>query len=124
MGNDENIKMYKLAIIPSDPLAAYEGKGISAKLEGYYNPLGFFEKVYLLSPLETEERIQYGLHILHVKDVDLSVKLKELGVDIVRAYGGYWPCDMACNFRVDNVPVVVSVHDRRSEWLHKTIKKC
>ncbi len=114
--------MYKLAVIPSDPIKDYEKKGIASKLEGYYNPSGFFEEVYLLSPLEKEQRSQYGMHILPVRDKELPVRIKELDVDIVRAYGGNWPCDMACLFRRPEVPVVVSVHDRRSAWLNRSIK--
>ena len=38
-----------------------------------------------------------------------------------RAYGGYWPCDMACGHKArggGGVPVVVSVHDTNPAELH------
>jgi glycosyltransferase involved in cell wall biosynthesis len=113
--------MYRLAVIPADPIKEYEKKGISLKLREYYNPMGFFGKVYLLSPLEKKQGFDYGMRILPTRDKELPARLKEFGVDIVRAYGGNWPCDMACIFRRSDVPVVVSVHDRRPEWLHPSI---
>ena len=46
-----------------------------------------------------------------------------MNIDVIRAYGGYWACDMVCNNKVNGVPVVVSVHDTNPELLHNSIKK-
>jgi glycosyltransferase involved in cell wall biosynthesis len=113
----------RLAVIPSDPTEAYKRKGIASWLKDYYNPLHFFDEVYLFSPLEKEERHEFGMHIIPTKPKQLKSYLKEFGVDIVRAYGGYWACDMACQNKVNGVPVVVSVHDKRLKFLHDSIKK-
>ncbi len=115
--------MRRLAVIPSDPLVAYKRKGLSSKLKDYYNPLNFFDKVFLLSPLEHEEKREFGMDIIPTRSKQLKRRIRELKVDIVRAYGTYWPCDMACDNKVNGVPVVVSVHDRRPERLHDSIKK-
>ncbi len=116
-------KKLRLAVIPSDPLEAYKHKGIASWLEDYYNPLHFFDEVYLLSPLEKEEGYEFGMNIIPTKPKQLKSRIRELNVDIIRAYGGYWACDMACNNRVNGVPVVVSVHDTNPKILHNSIKK-
>lgn len=115
--------MKRLAVIPSDPLSDYVAQGMSSYLESYYNPGKWFDEVYLLSPLEHEERHEFGMHIIPTRDRQLCRRIKDLHVDIVRAYGGKWSCDMACNYKVPGVPVVVSVHDIRPSFLHKSIRK-
>lgn len=112
-----------LAVIPSDPIEGYKGKGIASWLEDYYNPLGFFDEVYLLSPLEKEERSEFGMTIIPTKPKQLKNRIKKLDIDLVRAYGGYWACDMACNNKVNGVSVVVSVHDTNPKLLYNSIKK-
>lgn len=115
--------MAKLAVIPSDPLEAYKMKGIGSRLKDYYNPLHFFDEVYLFSPLEQVERYEYGMHIIPTKPKQLKKYLKDSRIDLVRAYGGYWACDMACQNKVKGIPVVVSVHDTNPNLLHQSIKK-
>ena len=53
----------------------------------------------------------------------LKNRIKEFAIDLVRAYGGYWACDMACNNKVKGIPVVVSVHDTNPSLLHNSIQK-
>ena len=120
---DTMCKEARLAVIPSDPLEAYKKAGYGSWLEEYYNPRHFFKEVYLLSPLEKEERIEFGMKVIPTKPKELRSRLKEFGIDVVRAYGGYWACDMACHHRVDGVPVVVSVHDTKASLLYNSIKK-
>ncbi|XP_004345464.2 hypothetical protein CAOG_05874 [Capsaspora owczarzaki ATCC 30864] len=110
-----------LAVIPSDPLRAYEDKGRAALLENYYNPAGFFDEVYLLSPLETVERYQYGMHIIPTLPHDIPSRLIQYKVDIVRAYGGYWASDAAVYNSLPGVKVVVSIHDSNPRLLHSSI---
>jgi glycosyltransferase involved in cell wall biosynthesis len=113
----------RLAVIPSDPIEAYKRKGTTSWLKDYYNPLHFFEEVYLLSPLEEKEGNEFSMNIIPTKSKQLKSRLKALGIDLVRAYGGYWACDMACQNKVKGVPVVVSVHDTNSKLLHDSIMK-
>jgi glycosyltransferase involved in cell wall biosynthesis len=115
--------MTRLAVIPSDPIEAYKSAGYASWLEDYYNPLHFFDEVYLLSPLEKEERHEFGMHIIPTKPKQLKRRIRELNIDVIRAYGGYWACYMACKNKVSGVPVVVSVHDTNPEHLHNSIKK-
>jgi glycosyltransferase involved in cell wall biosynthesis len=128
----------RLAVVPSDPLAAYTAKGYSdTYLTSYYNPNGFFDEVFLLSPYEKERKVQGGMVILplcssfdqrgspkcsaHELVSNMKDLLYDLQVHLVRAYGGYWPCRLAANARSGNIPVVVSVHDTNPALLYKEI---
>jgi malonyl-CoA O-methyltransferase len=111
-----------LSVIPSDPISAYEAKGTHVWAERYYNPGKYFETVYLLSPLEKREVTQYGMQTIPTQPKELKKRLRELPVDLIRAYGGYWACDMACKNKVAGVPVVVSVHDTNPQELYDSIR--
>jgi glycosyltransferase involved in cell wall biosynthesis len=108
----------RLVVIPSDPIAAYEAKGIGARLETYYNPKKFFSEVFALSPLESGTREVYGMTIIKTSFREFPDRLRRLQPTIVRAYGGFWPADLACQARMPGVPVVVSVHDTNPDLLH------
>ena len=121
MTNISNTK--RLAVIPSDPIEAYKSAGYASWLKDYYNLLHFFDEVYLLSPLEKEERYEFDMNIIPTKPKQLKSRIRELNIDVIRAYGGYWACDIACKNKVNGVPVVVSVHDTNPEHLHNSIRK-
>ncbi len=102
----------RLVVIPSDPISAYERKGTSSWLESYYNPQGFFQEVFALSPREQSERYAYGMTIMGVSESSFTKTLRKIRPSVVRAYGGgYWPSDLACRHRIYDTPVIVSVHD-------------
>ena len=111
----------RLAVIPTDPLKDHAHKS-SAYLKGYFNPGGYFDEVYCLSPLETSARVEHGLQVIPTAPEQLAPRLRELHIDVVRAYGGYWACDFAAAGKVPGVPLVVSVHDTKPELLHDTIR--
>ncbi len=110
-----------LVVIPSDPIGAYEQAGFDSWLESYYNPGKMFSEVFALSPLEKGECQAYGMTILGVPEREFPRVLRDIRPDVVRAYGGFWPADLACRYRVPGVPVVVSVHDTNPALLHKSI---
>jgi glycosyltransferase involved in cell wall biosynthesis len=112
----------RLVVIPSDPIVAYEQKGIDSWLEAYYNPLKMFREVFAVSPLEQGERKAYGMTILGVREHDFLPTLRQLRPNVVRAYGGFWPADLACQYRLPDVPVIVSVHDTNPSLLHKSVR--
>ena len=116
-------KKLRLAVIPNDPLEAYKKKGTSSWLESYYNPDKFFDEVYLLSPLETEERYEFGMNIIPITQKKFKKRIKDLKIDIIRAYGGNRACDIVCNNKVKGIPVVVSVHDTNPDIIHDSVKK-
>ena len=111
----------KLIVIPSESICEYEAKGL-ARLREYYNPAGFFDEVYALSPLEKEKREAYGMQIIPTSYYKLASKIREIGALVVRAYGGFWTADMACRNRVDGVPVIVSLHDPSPHMIHKSVQ--
>jgi len=112
----------RLAVVPNDPLAAYLAGGYEASwLRAYYNPGRFFDEVYALSPMEDGERHECGMHVIPTAQNEFKHRIKELGIDVVRVYGGTRACDFACLNKVSGVPVVVSLHDTRPEWVHASI---
>lgn len=112
-----------LAVIPTDPISAYVKQGLTPKwLESYYNPNKFFDKVYLLSPLEKDQKNLCGMTVVHTNESTFRNDLKRLNVDIVRAYGGNWTADLACLNKVKGIPVVVSIHDKRASYTSNSIK--
>lgn len=118
-----NNKKLRLVVIPSDPLETYKSAGYAGWLKDYYNPLNFFDEVYLLSPLETVERYEFGMKIIPTQPEQFKNRIKELNIDVIRAYGGYWACDMACNNKVNGIPVVISVHDTNPNNLNNSINR-
>jgi len=114
--------LLRLAVIPSDPIKAYKAAGYANWLEDYYNPLKFFDKVFLLSPKEKKIKKEFGMIILPTSFNQFKKRIKNLKIDIIRAYGGHWACDMACLNKLNNIPIVVSIHDTNREYLHDSIK--
>jgi len=115
-------KTKRLAVIPSDPLEAYSYRS-DKYLQSYFNPLGMFDEVLVFSPLEDREYCKAGMRIVPSKPKQIRRRIVEYKIDIVRAYGGYWACDMACLNKVEGVPVVVSVHDTDPKLLYNSIEK-
>jgi len=58
--NRKTKRPYRLVVIPSDPLQQYVDKGRGNLLEDYYNPLKFFDEVYVLSPKEKKKPSKMG----------------------------------------------------------------
>lgn len=116
--------MKRLAVIPSDPIQQYLDQGYSPDwLKDYYNPGKFFDEVYLLSELEHERRDLLGMKVVPTPSNRLPALIKELNINVVRAYGGNWACTAACQNKVQGVPVVVSVHDTSPKRIYPAIKK-
>lgn len=111
----------RLVVIPSDPIANYEAGGIDY-LARYFNPCGMFQEVYALSPLERGVRYAHGMTILGVHEHEFADRLREIAPDVVRAYGGFWPADLACRSRIPGVPVIVSVHDTDKALLNRGVR--
>jgi glycosyltransferase involved in cell wall biosynthesis len=60
--------------------------------------------------------------ILGVREHEFLPTLRQLRPNVVRAYGGFWPADLACRYRLPDVPVIVSVHDTNTSLLHKSVR--
>ena len=116
--------MKRLAVIPNDPISVYLAAGYGEKwLREYFNPRQFFDEVYVLSPYERDNPNLLGMKAIHTPILELYKRLKEFKIDVVRAYGGSFPCEVACRNKVNGIPVVVSVHDtnptRLRDWIDK-----
>ncbi len=114
--------MITLIVIPSDSIDSLLNAGYNKDfLRDYFNPRKMFDRVYLLSPIEKKIRRQIGLTIISTPVNELKFRIREIQADIIRAYGGYWACDLACKNKVNHVPVVVSVHDTNPALLYDSI---
>ena len=114
--------MRVLGVIPNDPLDEYERKGIASWLAGYYNPQGFFERVYCLSPHESRRGERYGMSVIPTRPRQLRGRVRELGLQVLRAYGGFWPSDFLARARGAGIPLVVSVHNSNPEGLSDSVR--
>jgi glycosyltransferase involved in cell wall biosynthesis len=115
-----------LVVVPSDPLSAYEDAGYGSWLQDYYNPLHYFDAVFVLSPVESAvqgERQAHGMWVIPLSPSAPSIEFRNIvqriGASCIRAYGGYWPVDLAVQGALGTgVPVVVSVHDTNPKLVH------
>jgi len=114
--------MRVLGVIPNDPLDDYERGGIGSWLPGYYNPQGFFERVYCLSPLERRREKRYGMTVVPTRAGRLTARVRQLGLDVLRAYGGSWPADFLAEARETGIPLVVSVHNSDPAALSDSVR--
>jgi glycosyltransferase involved in cell wall biosynthesis len=113
-------------VVPSDPLSAYEDAGYGSWLQDYYNPLHYFDAVFVLSPVESAvqgERQAHGMWVIPLSPSAPSIEFRNIvqriGASCIRAYGGYWPVDLAVQGALGTgVPVVVSVHDTNPKLVH------
>jgi len=111
-------------VIPNDPVGLYLEYGYGASwLKAYFNPANFFDEVYSLSPYERVDGDLVGLIPIATPRERLHYRIRELVIDVVRAYGGWHPCEIACADKVSGVPVVVSVHDTSPELVHDSIRE-
>lgn len=109
----------RLVVVPSDPLEAYERAGYE-NLEDYYNPGGRFAEVFAVSPLEKGRRTAHGMTVIGAPSIRVRGVIRRLEPDAVRAYGGYWPADIAAASRSAGVAILVSVH-ATSAPLHPSV---
>lgn len=116
--------MKRLGVIPTDPINHYIDTGYSKSwLKEYFNPAQYFDEVYVFSPRETDCPDLLGMKVFRTEPHELQSRLKEFKIDILRAYGGMWPCTMACENKVPGIPVVVSIHDTRPDIFYDAVKK-
>lgn len=116
--------MKKLVFFPSDPIVAYIEKGRTYDyLDNYYNPGGYFDKVYCLSPWGNQKEETIGkIHYIKAKPHQFSGIIKKIGPNVIRGYGGYCCADWVSISKVKNIPTIVSVHDSNPLMIHKSLK--
>lgn len=115
--------MKKIAILPFDPIDAYEQKGTLSLYKEYFNPAAFFDQVWVISPLEKKDRTFDGFTVKAARDSShFQTLLSEFQPDVLRVYGGGWNADYALAHRVDGIPILVSLHDTHSSLLRSSIR--
>lgn len=114
--------MATLAVIPGGPLQSLFETEQAGSLGKYYNPLSFFDKVVILSPFENDRREVDGMPVIPTADVQLRARIREERVGLVRVFGGGVPAEMAVFHREPEVPVVVSIHDKRLEKIRPAVR--
>lgn len=120
MGNLRECR--NLVVIPSESILLYERKGIDVWLERYFNPNAYFDKVYLLSPLEKLKSFKYGMHIIPIKSGRHYRELvRKINPICVRTYGAYWASSYGILNKVDSIPVICSIHDPNPQKIFKEI---
>ena len=110
------------AAVPSDSFLDYLHAGRDEKEIFRFDPTGLFDQVYILSPLEFDEREINGVKIIPTKPKDFTKNLIKYKIDLVRAFGGYEPCDLVCKNKIPGIPAIVSVHDTKKELLYNSIR--
>lgn len=115
--------MPRLVVVPTDPLAAYESKGIGSRLARYYNPLGLFDEVVCLSPFEWGRRHAFGMRIEPCTIDNFRRKVLEISPSVIRVYGGGTACDIAMSASGCGIPIIVSIHDLHPQLMQTTLAK-
>lgn len=115
--------MKKLVFFPSDPIKAYIEYGRTYDyLDNYYNPAGFFDEVYCVSPWGDKNYETIGkIHYIKAKPEHFSKIIKRIKPDVVRGYGGYCCADWVSISKVKGIPTVVSVHDTNPKLIHQSL---
>lgn len=114
--------MRRIIVIPSDPILAYiKGGKTYEYLDDYFNPGGYFDEVFCLSPWGENEKIG-RINYIQANPRKFHSVIQKIKPDVVRAYDGFKCADWACVSRVRNIPVVVSVHDTNPQLIHNSLK--
>lgn len=115
--------MKRLVVMPSDPLNEYINLGKTWEyLEKYYNPKLYFDKVYCLSPWKAEKERYGTLRMITAHPLMFHKVIKKINPLAVRAYGGYHCADWAAFSKVQDIPVIVSVHDSSHRMIYDGVK--
>lgn len=115
--------MKKLVFFPSDPMGAYFEKGYSYDhLANRYNPAGYFDEIYCLSPWKSPMDTIGKIKCIQAKPWQFKRIIKKISPDVVWAYGGYCASDWAAISKVEGIPTIVSLHDTNPNLIHESVK--
>lgn len=117
--------MKKLVVIPADSLPALEYAGRTwQQVEKRYNVGGLFDEVYCLHPSNPEGDNDAWGKVKHIKaePSEYGKLIQAIAPDMVRGYGGMWGSIYTNAYRSSDVPMIVSVHDVRPEWIDPSLR--
>jgi len=103
--------MKKLVFLPTGPLSVYQDNGYEG-IYDYYNPMHYFDEVICVSPYEEKYTFVQGIQIIQARSFQEYQKvILEINPSVIRAYGAFYSSDYANYYRINNIPVITSVHD-------------
>eukprot|EP01137_Pigoraptor_chileana_P010522 Opistho-2@60309 len=107
---------YRLAVVVALPISKYLELS-DGKLKEYFNPLGFFDEVFVLimNGKDSDQSVVQGLQVLPVAEADYIAVIQQIKVHVVRAFGGGAACTFATRRPVPGVKVVCSVSGDETE---------
>lgn len=115
--------MKKLVFFPSEPLDSYIDVGSTFEyLADYYNPGGFFDEAYCLSPWKCSRESFGKIKCIQARPRQFKKIIEQIKPDVVRAYGGYRAADWAAVSKVKGIPTIVSLHDTNPDLLFESVK--
>lgn len=111
----------RLAVILSDLFYVHLSPE-ATRSEAYFNPDDMFSEVRLLAcgdhPLHTPPNVT----VLKVDDTNARAVFEEIQPDIIRVMGGGIECDLACRFRLPDVPVIASLDYRPPPTIRESVR--
>ena len=115
--------MKKLVVFPSEPMDSYISVGLSYNyLADYYNPGGYFDEVYCLSPWKSSRETFGKVKCIQARPWQFKKIIAQIKPDVIRAYGGYCAADWAAISKVADIPTIVSLHDTNPALLYDSVK--
>ena len=115
--------MKKLVFFPSEPLDSYIDVGSTFEyLADYYNPGGFFDEAYCLSPWKCSRETFGKIKCIQATPRQFKKIIEQIRPDVVRAYGGYRAADWAAISKVKGIPTIVSLHDTNPDLLFDSVR--
>lgn len=116
-------KIKRLVVFPSDPIDVIIEMGQSyLGIEEYFNPGDFFDEVYCLTPWKSKRKSFGKVKCITARPIQFKACIERIMPDVVRAYGGYHCADFAAMSRVKGIPVIVSLHDVRKQFMFKSVE--
>ncbi len=110
-------------VIPCESLASEMAIGFTEQqVAEWYNPNHYYEKVFCVSPYEKGIREWCGIIVIGCRPYEFRKYTKIIKPDIIRAYGGYEPSGWGVAAKRRGIPLVVSVHDKRPEFIWNELK--
>lgn len=115
--------MKRLVVFPSDPMDSYIAVGLSYDyLADYYNPGGYFDEVYSLSPWKSSRDTFGKVKCIQARPWQFKKIIEHIKPDVVRAYGGYCAAEWAAISKVVGIPMIVSLHDTNPALFYDFVK--
>lgn len=111
-----------MVVVPLGQIQDYLNAGRTYEyFESYFNPGGYFDEIYCLTPYT--ENVKIGkVQYINVWPEDFARVINEIQPDIIRAYAGFSCCDWVAANCIKDIPLVISVHDTNPNLINQSLK--